>query len=471
MTESLTPPSSFSERHRLLLVVLGPVIAGLAYIIGTLNQLDPAVNLTLGITLWCALWWITEPIPIPATSLLPLALFPLTGVLSAQQVASAYGHKLILLLMGGFMLSKAMEKSGTHRRIALQMIHLFGGDSGPRILAGFMVASALLSMWISNTATTLMLLPVALAILDKNHDPKLTTALLLGIAYSASIGGIGTVIGTPPNALFLSIYEETTKASLSFTDWMQWGVSAVILFIPIAWLWLKRGLSSNTHLEVPHPGQWRSEEKRVLTIFSITALLWITRTEPFGGWSGWLNLQQANDASVALTMVALLFMIPSGGGKKGTLLDWKTANQIPWGVLILFAGGICIASAFKESGLSLLLGEQLNVIASLPLFILIPLICLTVTFLTEVTSNTATTALLLPVLATTAITAGIDPLVLMVPAAMSASCAFMLPVATAPNAVIFGSEKITIKTMARQGFALNLIGALVISVVCLFWLS
>ncbi|MCO7227231.1 SLC13 family permease [Pleionea sp. CnH1-48] len=460
--------NSSSSFYRKLALIAGPLLAAISGTVAATSGMSPMAAITLGITLWCALWWITEPIPIPATSMLPLALFPLTGVLTGKQVAGAYGHPLILLLMGGFMLSKAMEKSGTHRRIALQMIHSFGGHSGPRVLAGFMVASALLSMWISNTATTLMLLPVALAVLEKNTDKRLTVALLLGVAYASSIGGMGTIIGTPPNLMFRSVYEEMTQTGISFSEWMAIGIPVVLVFIPLAWLWLQRGLSTNNQLEVPKPGQWRTEEIRVLIIFAITALLWITRKEPFGGWSGALNLTTANDASVALLMAAVMFMVPNGKG--GKLLDWETANKIPWGVLILFGGGICIAQAFQHSGLSDILGKQLTVLAEWPLWIVVPLLCLTVTFITEVTSNTATTTLLMPILAAAALAANIDPALLMIPAAMSASCAFMLPVATAPNAVVFGSEKLTIKQMARTGLALNLIGVAVISTVCLILL-
>jgi sodium-dependent dicarboxylate transporter 2/3/5 len=398
--------------------------------------------------------------------LLPLALFPLLGVITPTQVAESYGHHLILLLMGGFILSKAMEKSGTHRRIALNMIHLFGADSSSRILLGFMIAAASLSMWISNTATTLMLLPVALAVLENNRDKALVPALLLGIAYAASIGGIGTPIGTPPNMLFRGVYEQATGEEIGFTQWMTWAVPVVAIFIPLAWFWLKRGLENKNHLQVPHPGAWRAEEIRVLWVFAITALLWITRTEPFGGWKAWLGLTQANDASIALLAAAIMFVIPNGKGEK--LLDWETANKIPWGVLLLFGGGICIAKAFEVSGLSLIAGEQLKGLVSLPLWLLLPLICIAVTFITEVTSNTATTTLLLPILAAAGISAGIDPAILMVPAAMSASCAFMLPVATAPNAVVFGSEKLTVRQMASHGFALNLMGVVIIASVCGF---
>ncbi len=439
----------------------GPFSFLLLLFLGSYLELTHEQSITLGITLWCAIWWVSEAVPVAVTSLLPLALLPLTGVLTGLDVAKAYGHPLILLLMGGFILSKSLERSGTHKRIALMMIHQFGASSPARLIAGFMAASAVLSMWISNTATTLMLLPVALAILSDQSNQAFKTALLLGIAYAASIGGIGTPIGTPPNMLFKGIYEQATGIEISFTQWMSWGVPVVIIFVPLAWLWLTRKLSSNQPLEIPELGAWRAEEKRVLIVFLITALLWMTRSEPFGGWSDWFNLPSANDASVALLAVVSLFIIPNGKGEK--LLDWPTANSIPWGVLILFGGGIALAEGFQSSGLSQQVGNVLASWIENPLWLVIPVICLSVTFITEVTSNTATTTLLMPILAAAGLAAGIDPALIMVPAAMSASCAFMLPVATAPNAVVFGSEQVTIAEMAKNGFVLNLIGVLVIS--------
>ena len=422
------------------------------------------IAIVSAITLLCAVWWIFEPIPIPITSLIPLAVFPLTGVLKPSQVAEAYGHHLILLLLGGFILSQSMSYSGAHRRIALIMVNLFGGSSPRRLVMGFMAASALLSMWISNTATTLMLLPVALATLEKNEDKTLVTTLLLGIAYAASVGGIGTPIGTPPNALFLSTYQETTQQSLGFLSWMKWSLPLIIIFIPLMMLWITRNVSKNQTIEVPDTGKWTTIEKRVMWVFAVTAFLWITRSEPFGGWRELTGLTTANDASVAMLACVALFIIPDG--KEGRLLDWKAANQIPWGVLLLFAGGICIAKAFGASGLSQLIGEKLAGVTGLPIILLIMAIALTVTFMTEMTSNTATTALLMPILASAAISANLDPAILMLPAAMSASCAFMLPVATAPNAIVYGSEKVPIQQMVRNGFALNLLGTVLITTVC-----
>jgi sodium-dependent dicarboxylate transporter 2/3/5 len=418
----------------------------------------------------CVLWWVFEPIPIPVTSLLPLAILPLLGVLTPAQVGQAYGSPMILLLLGGFLLSKAMEHSGAHRRIAIGMVNLFGASSGRRLVMGFMAASAVLSMWISNTATTLMLLPVALAVLEASSArEKLAAPLLLGVAYAASVGGLGTPIGTPPNLIFMQVYEQTTGQVISFTQWMSWGVPVVVLMIPAMAILLTRNVGGAVSVQLPLVGAWRTEERRVMAVFGLTALAWITRGEPFGGWKAWLDLPQANDASVALLAVVVMFLTPDGKGQR--LLTWERASTIPWGVLLLFSGGICLAQGFVSSGLSELMGAWLADMTRLPPYALIVLVCLAVTFMTETTSNTASTTLLMPVLAATALAAGIAPEMIMVPAAMSASCAFMLPVATAPNSVVFGSGLITTARMAREGVLLNLLGVVIISGVCYLLLA
>lgn len=418
------------------------------------------------IAMLCVVWWIFEPIPIPATSIIPLAAFPLTGVLPQDKIAAAYGNELILLMLGGFILSVAMERSGAHRRIALGLVNVIGGNSSRRIVFGFILATAALSMWISNTATVLMMLPIALAVIAQSPDKKLATPLLLSIAYGSSIGGLGTPIGTPPNLVFMQQYEKFTGTSVSFSQWMSWGLPVVLIFIPLAGLWLTRKLDYRGQLTIPPAGDWRPEERRVLIVFALTALAWVTRLEPFGGWSTWLDLKSANDAIVALVAVVILFLVPNGRGDK--LIDWKAAERLPWGILILFAAGIAIAQAFVESGLSRAIGDHLTVLAGLHPLLIITILALTVTFLTETTSNTATTILLMPILASAALGAGLDPKLLMVPAAMSASCAFMLPVATAPNAIVFGSGYITITDMVREGLMLNAIGVVVITLVCYF---
>jgi sodium-dependent dicarboxylate transporter 2/3/5 len=450
--------------QRVPALVAGALFAAVAGLAARFGGLSTAACWTAAVTALCAVWWVTEPIAIPATSLIPFAVFPLTGVLSHGLVAAAYGHTLILLLLGGFLVSMALEKSGAHRRLALGMVRLVGGRGRRRMVLGFMLAAALMSMWISNTATTLMLLPVALAVLEQDKDGTLAPPLLLGIAYSAGIGGLGTPIGTPPNVIFMGVYREVTGIEWSFLDWMRIAVPIVVLMVPAAWWSLTRRLTAGEAFELPDPGPWRPAERRVVVVFALTALAWVFRTEPAGGWSSLVGGDLVSDSTVALAAVIVLFLIPDGSG--GALLDWKTANKIPWGLLILFGGGIAIARAFEESGLSKSLGNLLSGIAGSPLIVTLIIVCLVVTFLTEVTSNTATATLLMPVLAAAAAGASLEPALLMVPAALSASCAFMLPVATAPNAIVFGTERVTTARMAREGVVLNFIGVVVIALVC-----
>lgn len=452
------------------ILLLGPIAAILVGGGLYLAEQPEPIAWTAGVVVLCAIWWIFEPVPIPVTSLIPLAVFPLTGVLTREQVGQSYGHSLVLLMMGGFMLSMAMERSGAHRRIALTMVRAFGGSSGGRQLVfGFMAASAVLSMWISNAATTLMLLPIIAAVMERSKNPHLHVCLLLGVAYSASIGGIGTPIGTPPNLVFMRAFvDDAHQPEPSFVRWMMWAMPILLIMLPLAGLWLTRSLKPEGGLKLPPVGRWRSAEIRTLSVFAITALLWITRKEPFGGWSGWLDLPGANDAWVAMLAVVAMHVIPSGDGNDEPLLTWEAASKIPWGVLILYGGGIAIAEAFSSSGLSQLIGDSMGGLAAIPVVLMIAMVCLAVTFLTEVTSNTATANLLLPILAVASLTANIDPALIMVPATISASFAFMLPVATPPNAIVFSSDKLTIRTMAREGFALNVIGVVVITTLC--WL-
>jgi solute carrier family 13 (sodium-dependent dicarboxylate transporter), member 2/3/5 len=449
-------------------VVPGLFLAALVALLGVNSGLSQDMVITSVTATLCIFWWIFEPIPIPVTSLLPLALMPMFGVLTPAQTGAAYGSPLILLLLGGFLLSRGMESTGAHKRVALGVIRLVGSDSPRRLVLGFMIAGAVLSMWISNTATVLMLLPVALAVLDSaEQKERLAAPLLLGLAWSCSIGGLGTPIGTPPNLIFMQVYEDTTGLTIGFTQWMSWGLPIVVTLIALAALWLTRSLPEKLKVTLPDAVAWRSAEKRVLMIFGITAFLWMTRAGPFGGWRELLGVPIANDASVAFLAVIVLFISRDDEG--APLITWQEAASIPWGVLLLFAGGICLASAFAASGLSALAGEALVGLATLPTYLMLLLICLAVMFMTEATSNTATTALLMPILAAAALAAGVEPILLMVPAAMSASCAFMLPVATAPNAVIYGTDRVAISTMFREGLVLNLVGAFVVSL-GLWWL-
>ena len=453
-----------TKKHALLLgpilaLIMGVVLAGLGF--------DFAIYATAAITTLTAVYWITEAIPIPVTSLIPFVLFPAAGILTHKQAASSFGSHVIILLMGAFILSKAIEKSGVHKRIALNLIHKIGNDNGRKIVLAFMITAAILSMWISNTATVLALLPVALAITQATDNQAFKVALLLGLAYSASLAGAGTLIGTPPNVIFASVYEEFVGKEFGFLNWMKIGVPLLVIAIPIMAIWLTRNVKLDHAIELPKVGDWHKQEVRTLAVFLLVAALWVFRKEPFGGWSGLLDMPQVGDSTIALFGVLLMFLIPSGKPNEA-LLDWKTAVNIPWGMLLLFSGGICIAKAFMSSGLSELIGQQLVGLNTLPVFVMMLVLALAVSFLTEITSNTATATLLMPILASAAVANGIAPELLMIPAVISCSCAFCLPVATAPNSIIFSSEQVTIKQMAREGIALNFIVAICVASVCYF---
>lgn len=465
---SLSVPRSVS-------LALGLGLALASALAGHLLELSPEACWTLAVTALCAVWWVFETLPIPATSLIPFAVLPVAGVLDHKAAAAAFGDTVILLLLGGFILSTALEKSGAHRRLALGLVRLVGGG-GRRLVLGFLVASAALSMWISNTATTLMLLPLAMAVVQADEaaapgqEPRsrLAIPLLLAIAYGASIGGVGTPVGTPPNLIFVGVYEKVTGGSYGFLEWMAVAVPAVLLMLVPTWLWLARGLPS-----APAPrlerSAWRPAERRVLVVFAVTILLWVTREAPLGGWSGWLGVKGVNDSTVAMAAVVTLFLVPDGEG--GALLDWETAARIPWGLLLLFSGGLAIAAAFESSGLSTALGQALGGIAALPRAAMLLALCLSVTFLSEFTSNTALATLLMPILGAAARAAGLAPEALMVPGALAASYAFMMPVGTAPNAIVYGTGRVPVRRMMLDGFVLNIIGAVVLTLVCLFLLS
>jgi len=455
-------------KTKTIMLFFGPLASVLLFFVLRYFDHEYAIAMTAAITLLTASWWITEAIPIPATSLIPFFAFPLTNVLTHKEAATGLGSHVILLLMGGFMLAKALEKSGVHKRFALMILNIVGG-SGRRVVLAFMITAALLSMWISNTATTLMLIPIALAVLKHVDDEELSIAVLLGLAYAASVGGTATLIGTPPNIIFAGIYSEFTNQEYTFVKWMKTGLPVVICSLPLMALWLTRNVKWRQNLSIPDMGEWQSEEKRVLVVFGITVFLWITRAEPFGGWSGLLGAPGVGDSTVALAAVVIMFLVPSGKGDR--LLNWEMAVDIPWGMLLLFASGITIAKAFSSSGLAELIAQQLTILAAFPAPILMLCICLSVTFLTEITSNTATTTLLMPIFAATAIALGIRPELIMIPAAISASCAFMLPVATVPNAIVFGTGRVTMQRMVREGLLLNVMLALIVTFICYMTLT
>lgn len=483
--------NNISNRQRLirkLALFIGPIISIAILFFANLDPTRPEISSMAAVAFLMAVWWITEAIPLAATALLPVALFPLLGIMPGKKLAPLYINHVIFLFTGGFIVALAMQKWDLHKRIALKIILLIG-VSPRRILFGFMVASSFLSMWISNTATTMMMMPIVIAIIakfDEDMDTemviKFSVALLLGVAYSASIGGIATLIGTPPNLSFARIYSIyfPDAPEITFAAWFAFALPLSLTFFIIIWGVLtflfcpyKKGLlikQQSLEDEYKKLGPTTFEEKAVLTLFSLMALLWLTRSGiNFGTWSipGWSSIlktpKYVDDGTVAIAIALVLFIIPSKRSSSGRVMDWETAVKLPWGIILLFGGGFALAGGFKSSGLAIWIGEQMTGLTGINPLILVAIICLTVTFLTEVTSNTATIEMLLPVLAGLAIAININQLLLMVPATLSASCAFMLPVATPPNAIIFGTGRIKIHEMARVGIILNLIGVVLIS--------
>lgn len=430
----------------------------------------PAKCWTAAVTVLCAIWWIFESLPLAATSIVPFAVFPLVGVLSEKDVGSAYGDPAVLLFMAGFMLAQAAENSGAHRRMAHGIVAAIGHTSGRLMVLAFMIATAFTSMWVSNTAAALMMLPVAMAVLECDTTKKLGVPLLLGIAYSASIGGIATPIGTPPNGVFLAAYKTATGSTVPFHEFLLIGGIVAVLMLLVAWFVLTWKLSGVPSVEVETEGEWTTPQKRILLVLGLTALAWITREIPFGGWSALisnsLGATEAGDATVALLAVVALFLIPSGAGNNARLLDWPTAKKIPWGVLLLFGGGIAIAKAFDASGLSTDIGSLVANLRDWPPLAVIAVLTLAVTFFSEFTSNTATSNILMPILAAAAASNAIEPAVLMFPATLANSLAFMMPVGTPPNALVFGTGRVRIADMVRYGLVLNLASAAIVTLVC-----
>ncbi len=443
-----------------------------------------------------AIWWITEIVPLAVTSLLPVALFPLLGIMDGKDVSATYFNHVIFLFIGGFIIALAMQRWDLHRRIALKILLMTGVSPG-RILLGFMVATAFLSMWISNTATTMMMIPILLSIISKLEElvgkknvSKYTTGLLLGVAYSASIGGIATLVGTPPNLSFSRIFHIyfAEAPEISFARWFLFALPVSLTVFAISWSYLylifkpakyqwtyigKQTFRSQLH----KMGPMGFEEKVILVHFVLVALLWLFRsnidigTFTLPGWSGLFpDHSYINDGTVAIVISIMLFVFPAGKGNAGRIMDWKSAEKLPWNIVLLFGGGFALASGFKESGLSGWFGEQLVWVADYNPILVIFTIAILMTFLTELTSNTATTEMILPILAGIAISTETNPLLFMIPATLSGSMAFMLPVATPPNAIIFGTNRLQVMQMARNGIFLNIIGAVVITLLT-YWLG
>ena len=469
-------------KRQLTGLLLGPLVFAVMLLSPTPEGMSPEGQSAAAVTLLMAILWITEAIPIPATALIPIALFPLLGIMPTAKVTTAYGNHLIYLFMGGFLIAMAIERWHLHKRIALHTIRIVG-MTPDRVLLGFMLATAFLSCWISNTATAMLMVTIGMAVLRQltvdgpdNEGAQLQPsnfgiALMLGIAYSASIGGVATLIGTPPNAILAGVVEKQLGYRISFAEWMTFAAPLSIIMLFITWWFLTRVAFRQTmagslqggreviRQQLDQLGPMSTQEKRVLMIFMLVVVLWLTR----GFYSEIPALSLVTDSSVAILGALLLFVVPADLKKGQFLLDWQTAVRIPWDIIVLFGGGFALASGFAESGLTEWLGQQLNLLHGAGLVILVFVLVLLVIFMTEVTSNTATASLLLPITAGFAIAAEQPPLALMASAALAASFAFMLPVATPPNAIVFASRQVSIPQMAKVGFWLNLIGAVMIT--------
>jgi len=438
--------------------------------------LNPEAKAILASTIWIAIWWITEAIPIAVTALLPIILFPLTGGLDLTQTTTSFGHKYVFLYVGGFIIAIAIQKWNLHKRIALNIIRIIGTNV-VKIILGFMIATAFMSMWISNTATAVMMLPIAMAIVAQLKDNPNTIedeneifgkALMLGIAYSASIGGVSTLIGTPPNLVLAGVVEETFGYEITFSEWFKFGFPISIILLIICWKYITGiafkfkqkdfpGGREEINNQLKLIGKISYEEKLIAIVFSLTAFAWVTRD-----YLLIILIPVIDDTIIAMVSAIIIFLLPTKDGKR-RLLNWDEAVKLPWGILLLFGGGMALAAGFKESGLALWIGNQMTLLDGVSLFLLVFILITSVNFLTEITSNLATTAMLLPILYPMAINIDVHPFILMVSTTVAASCAFMLPVATPPNAVVFGSGYLRIPDMVKIGIWMNIISIVLLT--------
>jgi sodium-dependent dicarboxylate transporter 2/3/5 len=486
--------------HKMIGLILGIVLPALMLIVGPPGDLSWAAWLTACLLVLMATWWATEAIPIPATSLLPLIVLPIGAAilshgervedpafaaLSPRPISASYADPIVLLLLGGFIIALGVERWHLHKRIALNIVDRVG-TSPKALIFGFMLATALLSMWISNTATSLMMVPIAIsaaaALNDK--DGKFTTAILLGVCYSASIGGVATPIGTPTNLIALKWLQEETGEGIGFWQWMTFGIPTAALLVPAAWWAVTRGLpklsggkamAAAVHQDLLELGPIKTPERRIAIVFGIIATLWVIRLPAANllesaGFPMFAAYGGQADMVIALFGAVLVFLVPAGPEEGRALMTWEEAVKLPWGVIILFGGGIALGKAMHATGLSDWIGQQMEALSFLPPLLIVVFIVTLVIFLTEVTSNVATMTTLSPIIGSLAVAVGAAPQSLFAPAAVAASCAFMLPVATAPNAVIYATGKVPISQMIRQGFRINLMGIVIISAVG-YWIA
>ena len=461
--------------------LLGPLLFFIILMLDAPNGMSNEGFRLLGIIIWMAVWWISEVVPIAVTSLLPIILFPSLNILNIQETGANYGHKYIFLFIGGFILANAIQKWNLHKRIALNIILKIGGSTD-KIILGFMLATGFLSMWISNTATTVMMLPIALSVINqlKDHPETLENenkvfgkALMLGVAYSASAGGIATLIGTPPNLIFAGFIQENFNIEISFFQWMKIGFPVSIILMLFIWWFLTKyafklnktgfpGGKEEIKKILSKMGKINNEEKKILIVFTLTILSWIFRKNTIN-----LIIPNFDDSMIAISSAIILFILPSKN-KKEPIMKWKDALTIPWGILLLFGGGLSIAKGFQATGLDHWIGDQLSFLTFSSSLLVIFLIIAGVNFLTEMTSNMATTAMLLPVMIPIANIMQINSFLLLVGTTLAASCAFMLPVATPPNAVVFGSKLLKISDMVKAGILINIFSIIIILIMVYF---
>jgi len=468
--------SDYGKRQRIGLFA-GPAVFLLMMIIPAPEGLEPEAWKVAGVALLMAIWWVSEALPIPATALMPIILFPVLSVGTIAEATSPFANPLIYLFMGGFIIALAMERTNLHRRIALNVVNVVGAH--PRsIVIGFMMSAAFLSMWVSNTATAMMMLPIALSIIalvesDKametgDFDTNFAVVMLLCLAYACNIGGIGTLIGTPPNALMAAYMLDNYDVEIGFAQWMMIGIPLVIISLPVVYVVLTRMVFPIRITEIPggkdvirtelrEIGSMTRPETMVAVVFTMTALLWVTRPLLQS------YIPNLSDTGIAIFGAVLMFLLPVNFKRGEFVLNWEDAKKLPWEVLILFGGGLSLAAAITGTGLAEWIGGSLSGLDWVPIIILVMSSLLVIIFLTEVTSNTATAAAFLPILASVAVAMGQDPLLLVIPAAIGASCAFMLPVATPPNAIVYGSGLVSIPKMARAGFVFNILMVFIIT--------
>jgi len=463
-------------------LVVGPLLCGLMVAVaGQQTVMPDAAWRVAAVGLWMAAWWATEAVPVPATAFIPLVVFDLLGIASSADTARSYAHPTIYLFLGAFVVALAVEKWTLHRRLALWILSRTGTD-GKRLILGFMLVAALLSMWITNTSTTMMLLPIALSVgklisdqglhIDPEDARRFQIALMLSLAYAATIGGLSTLVGTPPNILLAGFLQETYGREIAFVDWMLIGVPLSVMLLPLGW-WVLTSVvfrfsipaTAQTQALIDELrdelGPMSTPEKRVALVFLVVVALWITR----GMLTSLPGLSGLSDTGIVMAAALLLFIVPAGAAERGPLMTWPDAAALPWGVLVLFGGGLALAAQVSDSGLAAWLGESLSALSSFGVIVLILASAGLVVFLTELTSNLATAATFLPVIAAIALSVNVDPLVLCVPVTLAASCAFMLPVATPPNAIVFSSGVLRIADMLRAGLVMNLIALVLLTLV------